>query len=46
LTKLRPDSAIVELSGQAFGVGVTLAASDRELIDRLRAWLPPAWHEG
>lgn len=33
----------VELSGQVFGVAVTLAASDRELMSLLSAWLPPEW---
>lgn len=35
----------VELSGQAFGVAVTLAASDRELLGLLDAWLPPGWSD-
>ncbi|MGH2927423.1 MAG: hypothetical protein ACRDL8_04415 [Solirubrobacteraceae bacterium] len=36
----------VELSGEVFGVGVTLAASDHKLMDMLSAWLPPGWREG
>jgi hypothetical protein len=33
----------VGLSGQVFGVGVALTASDRELMSELSAWLPPGW---
>jgi hypothetical protein len=46
LLKLGTNRGPVELSGEVFGVGVTLAASDRKLMDMLSAWLPPEWHEG
>jgi hypothetical protein len=44
--KLWPKSSPVEVSGEAFGVGLTLVASDRKLLDRMVSWLPPQWTEG
>ena len=31
------------ISGDIFGVGVTLRASDPEILGLMADWLPPAW---
>ncbi len=46
MLKRNANRGSVELSGEAFGVAVSLVASDRKLMSMLSAWLPPAWREG
>lgn len=46
MLNLRLKRTPVEVTGEAFGVGVRLSAADRGLLQEMISWLPPQWHEG
>jgi hypothetical protein len=43
---LRRGRASIRITGAAYGVAMTLEASPPELLDEMRAFLPPAWVDG
>jgi hypothetical protein len=45
LFKLKPNRGPVTMSGQAFGVGITLEADGAAELQQLADWLPPSWQE-
>ncbi len=43
---LRRGRAATRITGAAYGVSMTLQASTPELLEQMRAYLPPAWEDG